>query len=75
MSGRTFDFVITVCDNAKESCPIFPGEGEIIHHSFADPAAAASTAEQPELFRRTRDKIAAWLRVNRPLATATLSRS
>ena len=59
--GQQFDHVITVCDNAKELCPIFPGEGQRIHHSFTDPAAA-SPAEQPELFRRTRDDIGAWLR-------------
>ena len=59
--GQHFDYVITVCDNAKESCPIFPGEGQRIHHGFTDPAAA-STAEQPELFRRTRDEISVWLK-------------
>lgn len=59
--SQHFDYVITVCDNAKESCPIFPGEGQRIHHSFTDPAAVSS-AEQPELFRRTRDEIGAWLR-------------
>ena len=59
--GQRFDYVITVCDNAKESCPIFPGEGQRIHHSFTDPAAVPS-AEQPEAFRRTRDEIEAWLR-------------
>lgn len=59
-AGQKFDYVITVCNNAKESCPIFPGEGERIHHSFIDPAAASST-EQPELFRHTRDEIGAWL--------------
>ncbi len=58
--GQRFDYVITVCDNAKESCPIFPGEGQRIHQSFPDPAAV-SGAEQPEAFRRTRDDICAWL--------------
>ena len=58
--GQRFDYVITVCDNAKESCPIVPGEAQRVHHSFTDPAAA-SPAEQPALFRRIRDEISAWL--------------
>jgi arsenate reductase len=60
-AGQKFDCVITVCDSAKESCPIFPGEGKRIHHSFTDPASV-SPAEQPKLFRRTRDEIEAWLK-------------
>src|SRR6202161_33839 len=38
-AGRQFDYVLTVCDNAKESCPIFPGNAVNIHHNFEDPAA------------------------------------
>jgi len=38
--GQQFDYVITVCDNAKEACPIFPGPGKRVHHSFEDPAGA-----------------------------------
>jgi arsenate reductase len=53
--GMPFDSVITVCDRAKESCPVFPG-ARSIHWSFEDPADA--TAEkQPELFRRVREEI------------------
>jgi len=59
-AGKEFGHVITVCDNAKESCPIFPGGGERIHHSFEDPAAAPA-AEQLATFRRIRDEIRAWL--------------
>jgi arsenate reductase len=59
-AGQQFDFIITVCDNAKESCPIFPGSGERIHHSFEDPADFAPIA-QPEVFRRVRDDIQNWL--------------
>jgi arsenate reductase len=59
-AGQQFDHVATVCDNAKESCPIFPGGGERIHHSFEDPAAA-SPAEQRAKFRQVRDQIARWL--------------
>ena len=57
---KEFDYVFTVCDNAKESCPIFPGGGKKIHHSFEDPAAAVN--RQLEVFRKVRDEIAARLR-------------
>ena len=50
-----FDFVITVCDRAKQHCPIFPG-AEPIHWGFDDPAEAPS-ARQLETFRRVRDEI------------------
>jgi arsenate reductase len=57
---RTFDYVITVCDNAKESCPVFPGEAEYIHWSFKDPAAVEGTDEEKlESFRKIRDQIQA----------------
>jgi arsenate reductase len=58
--GQQFDYVITVCDNAKESCPIFPGVGKRIHHNFRDPAAARAD-EQIALFREVRDEIQTWL--------------
>jgi arsenate reductase len=57
---QSFDYIITVCDNARESCPVFPGPGERIHHSFPDPAAAP-TCNQPTIFRQVRDSIRAWL--------------
>lgn len=41
-----FDYVITVCDEVKESCPVFPGEGKKIHKGFTDPAKAKGTHEQ-----------------------------
>jgi arsenate reductase len=59
-AGQQFDYVITVCDNAKESCPIFPGGGARIHQSFEDPAAAPAD-RQLAAFRNVRDQIAAWL--------------
>ena len=61
-AGREFDYVITVCDNARESCPVFPGKTERIHWSFDDPAAAeGGWAERLAVFRRVRDEIGARL--------------
>ncbi len=57
--GREFRYVITVCDNANESCPAFPGKAERIHWSLEDPAAAqGSEEERRAAFRRIRDQIA-----------------
>jgi arsenate reductase len=64
-TGQQFDYIITVCDNARESCPIFPGSGERIHHSFEDPAAAAPE-QQPDTFRAVRDEICLWLKKQFP---------
>jgi arsenate reductase len=55
--GQSFNYVITVCDRAKESCPVFPGAVNIRHWSFDDPAAA-SLETRLEVFRRVRDEIA-----------------
>ena len=53
-----FDRVITVCDNARERCPIFPGGTQMIHHSFEDPARAEGTEqERLAVFRSVRDQI------------------
>ncbi len=58
-----FDYVITVCDNASESCPIFSGKAERIHWSFEDPAAVEGSEEMRlGSFRKIRDQIAARLR-------------
>jgi len=59
-AGQSFDYIITVCDSAREACPYFPGNGKRIHHSFEDPAAAL-VADQFPLFRRVRDEIQDWL--------------
>jgi arsenate reductase (thioredoxin) len=57
-AGQEFDYVITVCDNARQRCPVFPGKTERIHWSFDDPAAAVGDPEaQLALFRRVRDEI------------------
>lgn len=61
-TGKTFDYVVTVCDQAKETCPFFPGK-EVIHQSFQDPASiTGSTEEKLEAFRKTRDDIKQWLK-------------
>jgi arsenate reductase (thioredoxin) len=60
-AGERFDYV-TVCDNAKEGCPVWPGS-RAMHHSFEDPAAAEGSEEENlEVFRRVRDEIEGWLR-------------
>ena len=62
-AGREFDYVITVCDNANERCPIFPGNVKRIHWSFEDPAAAiGDEGERLDVFRRVRDEIRERLR-------------
>ena len=53
-----FDFVITVCDNAKERCPFFPTKAKKFHHNFPDPAKATGTDEEiKEQFRQVRQQI------------------
>jgi arsenate reductase len=56
--GQNLDFVITVCDNAKETCPVFPGAVQRLHWPFEDPAAVEGSAEvRKAAFRRIRDRI------------------
>ncbi len=53
-----FDFVITVCDNAKERCPIFPSKAKMFHYNFPDPAKASGTEEEiMRQFRNVREEI------------------
>ena len=60
--GKEIDVAVTVCDNAKEECPFFPGAKKIIHHSFKDPSAGNGTEQEKiEAFRKTRDEIKEWL--------------
>ena len=62
-AGQVFDYVLTVCDNAQESCPVFPGATVRIHRGFEDPAMfAGSEEERLAVFRRVRDEIREYLR-------------
>lgn len=62
-AGDAFDYVLTVCDNARESCPVYPGHANRFHHSFDDPAAVrGSEEERLSAFRRVRDEILEYLR-------------
>jgi len=61
--GQDFDYVITVCDRANESCPIFPGDPERIHWSFRDPSAVEGSDEtRVAAFRKVRDELRQRLR-------------
>jgi arsenate reductase len=55
---QPFDLVVTVCDNARESCPVFPGAVETLHWPFDDPADATGTDDEKlTVFRHVRDQI------------------
>src|ERR1700690_3621027 len=57
-TGQQFDTVITVCDHANESCPVFPGNTQRLHWPFEDPAVVAGSEEQRKAaFRAIRDQI------------------
>jgi arsenate reductase len=57
-SGQSFDYLITVCDNARDTCPVFPGAMHRVHWSFEDPAAVEGPErERLAAFRRVRDQI------------------
>jgi arsenate reductase len=61
-AGQHFDYVLTVCDNARESCPIFPGRSVRLHRSFDDPALMhGSQDERMAVFRRVRDELRKYL--------------
>ena len=59
--GIDFDYVITVCDNARETCPMFPSRAKVIHMGFDDPPRLAKNAKTEEealdIYRRVRDEI------------------
>ncbi|CAA9413443.1 MAG: Arsenate reductase thioredoxin-coupled [uncultured Pyrinomonadaceae bacterium] len=62
-AGRNFDFIITVCDNAKDSCPFFPGSATRIHQNFTDPPPTTAGDDEARLkiFREVRDQLREWL--------------
>jgi arsenate reductase (thioredoxin) len=60
--GKEFDFVVTVCDNAKEACPFFPGK-KVIHKSFEDPSSFKGEIDETLIvFRKIRDEIKSWIK-------------
>ena len=57
-TNESFDYIITVCDNARETCPVFPAAATKLHWSFADPAAVEGSADKRlDAFRTIRDEI------------------
>ena len=62
-AGQPFDIVLSVCDHARETCPVYPGHTNRIHRNFEDPGNVPGSAEQRlEAFRRVRDEIRSYLR-------------
>jgi protein-tyrosine-phosphatase len=51
--GQPFDYIITVCDRARENCPVFSGDAKRIHWSFSDPVAVAGDEAQYQAFEQT----------------------
>jgi arsenate reductase len=61
-AGRSIDYVLTVCDNARESCPYFPAGTRLVHHAFPDPAEIEGDHEtRLSAFREVRDMIRSYL--------------
>lgn len=62
ITGRSFDYVVTVCNSAREICPYVPATRMNMHQSFEDPSAASGLHEERlSVFRRVRDEIAGWI--------------
>lgn len=65
LRGPPFDWVVTVCDSARESCPVLPGAARYLHESFEDPPVLAATADNEDealaIYRRVRDEIRAYV--------------
>ncbi|MGB9455585.1 MAG: arsenate reductase ArsC [Bryobacteraceae bacterium] len=56
--GKSFDYVVTVCDNARDNCPVFPGATKRIHWNLEDPASVQGTEEERlAAFRQVRDRL------------------
>jgi arsenate reductase len=67
-----FDVVVTVCDRAAESCPLFPGQARILHQGFEDPARVEGDDEAAlATFRRVRDEIRRWVESLPAVLTST----
>jgi arsenate reductase len=60
--NREFDFIITVCDNARNNCPVFPGPAQRIHWDIEDPATVENAEERLTAFRQARDELRSRLR-------------
>lgn len=62
LGGIEFDYVVTVCDNARENCPVFTGKCKLVHKGFEDPTFVIGTKEEVlAAFRRVRDQIRAFV--------------
>jgi len=62
LMGLDFDYVITLCDNARQNCPVFTGQTRLIHRTFEDPTLVMGSEEEiMTAFRKTRDKIRAFI--------------
>jgi arsenate reductase len=73
--GQSFDYVVTVCDRARETCPVFPGGANTIHWGFDDPAEATGTeAERLAVFERVLGEISTRLRAFAPAALRDVDR-
>lgn len=71
-AGQQFDYVLTVCDNSKETCPVFPGRSVHIHRGFDDPALMQGTEEERlAVFRRVRDELRKFLSGFPPIGAVT----
>lgn len=66
LKGKPFDYVITVCGHASETCPWFPGQTAVLHRGFEDPPRLTGEMESEEdilgVYRRVRDEIGDWVR-------------
>jgi arsenate reductase (thioredoxin) len=64
-AAGAFDYVLTVCDGARDACPVYPGHATRLHRAFDDPAATqGSEAERLQAFRKVRDEIREYFRSN-----------